>query len=360
MTKKELEDGFSDFYTNNFNKTVSYLVNHKKLKQWDGEDLANEIFKGFWESIEKTFKKDNNVSAVKWPNLLSKIQKNKLIDFYRFKTTQKEKNIFYTNKIEECFNSDNCFFRGNCDNVGSEIYNSEFLPWELREILFLKQRSVQDATIIFLTPSYEKIREVVRDEFKFTTNHYNIYKSFSYYLTYTDMNNGVPLFSEYVFSEENAKEMNIDFDIFVSNLANELSINDPAGMNALKIILLSKNPIKDLAICFSNQSVQKTYLSFCNDKLVKKDYVKNPYKHWFRDFLGYNLKTRGLKKLINKEKNKYPECLVSEEFIKKFFDLNPLSSEVIKKQIKGRNGKIGLKQKIEKYEIILKKTIKKL
>jgi len=348
--EKKLNNDFNSFY----NKKRPQLLNYFKKRVGDNsEDLVQDTFIKFLKEIKK-----GKYPLGKWKNLLSKIAKGIYVDSYRRpkeKVCSLDKEIITKNDDKTRMTD----LLGEEDKNLKEITTDnkktpEKKIWQLRGVLLSGYRSLQEVMLIYLTPSSELLVNKIRDKFPSVKKRYDE-KGVSFEIFYKN---------EKMSKERLEKIQNeiCNFSYFLFKAAEKLKVNDWIGVSALKILLLSPNPWKDLY--FLNQTKKvKTYLSFDKEgKIYDKKITKRPYLHFFRDFIilsyGGIKKIKRLLKEEAKEKINYPS--VNEKYIKDWYKIGALNSEILKKQKWGRKNKKGLKKKIEEYDLIIQKLIKEI
>ena len=218
----------------------------------------------------------------------------------------------------------------------------------IRGILISKHRPLQDIMLVYTAKSTEKLREKVKEKFPFVVSR-SLEK---------DINFEVRQISEKPFLEAEENEIN-DFYDFLAKTCKSLGMEDEIGIKAVKILLISQNPLFDW-YSESQKAKERDYLSFNNKgKLIRKKTIKRPYKNFFRDYFVLLGKLKTLKLFLKNEaeNSKNP---VSNDRINDWYQIGKIDRAIINKQKYGRVGRIGYKAKVKNYNEILKNLILEL
>lgn len=355
MIMKNFEIKFGSFYENQYPLVFNYFkkriveeeAEKKSEKLKDVEDLASQTFTQTYAVIKK-----REVLYNKWKNMLWKIMKGILIDYYR-KNTKKNREIFPENNeaFDLIIEKHGMFPKHKHEIITQwdKYPESKRKMHFVRGICLSKHRPLQEILLINLAPASQILKKRIKKKFPFLIHRYK--------------ERGI--YYEVFYKKEKILLNNLNelqtFNNFVYKMASRLCINDIIGIKALKILLCSPDPWKDWYL-LSRTSKNKTYLGFNNKgQLCKKKTIKRPYSHFFRDYLGLIVSLRDIKKFLKFEmEEKYPEYPVDQDYVKQWYAIGVLNSEILKKQRWGRKNKPGLKKKIEDYDKIFKNIIKKI
>jgi len=339
--KNELNKEFSDYWSQKRQETSYYLRKWVKDRGIDDiEDILSGISVKIYEKLST-----NKYPRKSWDALLRDIRNGCLIDFYRAEGIRCKRMAKIEN--EELEKIDNAT-EEKINKSGENSLEEKIIPF-LRKILLTKHRSLQETMLIFQAPTFKAIREKIRNNFPFIINRVR-QKGVNFEFTRKN---------EKSFTEDELKEMN-SFSNLTFKLSNELKLNDWIGKESLKILLISDNPFFNLCL-IGNYPKKKDYKSFNEKgKLIKKKTTKRPYSNFFRDYLAIRLSFRKIRGFVKDYAAKYPDYPVDEEYVKKWFGIKNLNSGSINKQRFGRTGKPGFKEKIKKYDAILRSNQSKL
>ncbi len=351
IKQKANPKNFDNFYRENYSRILNYFK--KKVDLSEAEDLTNDVFIKF---LEETKNKEYPIG--KWVNLLSVITKRTLIDYYRLREKER-KHIINNTLIIKNKEINLIDLAGEDDPELEKLIEDDDLTkkkeiWMLRGILLSPHRSLQEIMLISLTPSCKLLTDKIKNKFIPIKKRYDEKGlAFEVFSKNEELSN---------LALEKLQNDICNFNSLVFKIAEELKINDLIGFSGLKILLLSSNPLKDWYFLSQTKKV-KSYLSFDEKgKLYKKKTIKRPYFRLFRDFMALSLGgIKKIKEFIKKEaKEKINHPSVSEEYIKDWYRIGVLNSEIIKKQKWGRKDKKGLKDKIKEYDLIIQKNLKEI
>lgn len=332
---------YADYWQEGNRKTIAWLRSRMRGFDYEIEETADIIMVKQMKKIETGM-----YPRSKWDQLLGKIRKGCLIDFYRAQDRRQKKeatidwsNISQTHAEEIELDKEKISFQ-------------EKNPL-LRNILLSPHRALQDAMIVSLAPYLIELKLKVSERFPLITK--RVRQNGLHFEIRTIKKDGK---REEEFSDELQDEI-CDFYEFLEKLANNLNLDDFIGLSALKILLLKGNPFFDLSLLSRTQKVKKYSTFGKGTNLIKKRTIKRPYLFFYRDYLIATKKNlRAIKNFIKYESfEKYPDNQVDERRTIEWYKLGEINSEIIKKQRFGRKNKsIGLTKKINNYNSILIKA----
>ena len=359
MSMKKLDEALSRFWSQ---ERLSSLKGWF-LKRVENEDIVGDLTGETYKKFGDRVKTGNYpYNEYKWKKLLSKIKEGVLVDYYR-KKNQEKKILSLDSKIatkqEEKVRTEE-FLRKNDEDLEEENLQEKDSALPLRRILLSPHRPLQEALLMLRTPLFKKLRGKVEERFPFIIKRVVVKRGINFEVKSKE---------EKPFSKQEEKEISEFYDLLFS-LAKELRIDnkksvfdDPIGIQALKILLISKHKKGKLfdhrLILFnlyllSQQTKKKTYLSFNEKgKLIKKKTIKRPYLNFADKYWRFIENQKQTKSFILEHMQKYPDCPTSEKRIKDFFDIKNSKSSTI------RINRLRFNEKIEKYNLILKNIMEK-
>ena len=345
-------------------KNQEALLEYFKKKVWnyaDAQDLAQDTLTKFYEYCKEQRK------VTKPVNLLNKIKKRVLIDYYRKQQKERKRYVDIDN-IE-----DECAFRGEVEfikEIERKSFNEKQRIWLFRKVLLTKFRSLQGVILISKAPLCKELKQKIKLMYPFTAKRF---KERGLYFEVVYKNEKI--------TNAQLNEMYCGFGVFLENLAERFGVNDWIGKNALKVLLLAQDPWLHWLRLAGNKK-KRVYKSLDEKgKLVNKKFIDRPYLYFFRDFIGleygndYSETARLLEEFVKFEKEKYPDIknlMVSElekieirgrsldRYIRKRYGLDKIDRDILKKQISGRLNSTGLKGKINNYNHLIKDILKEI
>lgn len=359
--KKYDEEEFANFFIKIQHNLLKFLL-YKTNDELISENLLNNIYDktNAYLKKKKNYINANQSQEDRWQKLLFKIAMGLCIDYYRNKnenTISIEKVISNTNekiKLKDTL--------GKEDKEIKEIIEKSVIEgddWKLYKILSSEHRSLQNVATLLLSSEIKKLQQKIREEFPFIFERYNksITKKIKIGLSY-----GIVKQSEKDQAEQINRE-SIIFDYSIIPVAKRFNAYDDIGISALKIVLLSPYYEEDPMNIFMIRKLypltlkQKGhFLSISKNGIKKIKNVKRKFNRLFRDFYIYR---NGIKKyieLFEDEKNKFPDCLVDNRYVENLFGKAP-SADYAKKQLRGRTNRLGLQDRINNNNKIIKEIL---
>lgn len=326
--QNDLYKEIDEFVKNERARVLNYFIKKTNGSEFDAEDMAQNSFISFFLRIQT-----GKYPPDKWTHLLNKIIMGEKHD--AVKTAVKNK---------ETITDDFSNFSDSNKTISSLMQedNSQLDIHLIRGTCLSPHRALQEVILINETTNLNKLQKDIFKMYPLLEERCNSRGS------KCDIIN-----KDEILSIEDRDIIN-DFSAKIIDIAKKLEINDPIGINGLKIVLCSKNKWHDLYM-LSKSTHNKHYSTFDNDgNLVKKRSLKNSSTLFLRDFMYYKTGLIKLIKFLNySAEKKYPDCIVSLDYITKYYRINTLDGNILKKQKWGRSNKDGIIKRIDKYNKLI-------
>lgn len=337
---------YAGYWQERNQKTIAWLRGRMRGFDYEIEETADIIMVKQMEKI-----RTGMYPRSKWDQLLGKIRKGCLIDFYRAQD-RKQKKFIQSDVVNDLSTTIEKDTIKNTDN-----FQEKDIPY-LRIISLSPHRSLHDAMLISLAPKWKELKAKIEEIFPAIIG--RVRKSGIHF--------EVRYRREKEFSQKLQDEI-YNFDELLVEMAKKLKIDDFIGRNALKILLLSEKPFVELALSAPKEKIKK-YKTIKRAggkiKCIDKKTIGRPYLYFLRDYFIAKGKTlRAIKQFIKYQAiEKYPDDKLKKEFgvepeyVIRWYALGKINSETIKKQRFGRKNKsTGLLEKIKSYDATIEQFL---